>query len=173
MRLLDLLRWFSNHGCLGISPTDPDSTGVNTSATGWHYMATKILFERHGLLGSWMSTSSMLAIFGEVMGANATDCCECWCSSDGCTPLHQFLKDQCGPEAWKYLGGRGSQLLVDAPSSSPSPTAQMVDATLRFLTFEALEMTHTCCYAERWGHTRVIMNFGGDADDIREEEQEL
>ena len=78
-----------------------------------------------------------------LLRPDLTDDCRCKCSTEGCTPLIYLLKGIC------YSFGRNSRILVPALSSFFSAFSSHLDmrhhmASLRFLTFQALGIPHTC-----------------------------
>ena len=136
--------WLDQH------PTDPSGLGLNTHATGWHYIANDLgkgsdfdddLPER-----TWMVLSQ----------CNSTDECVCWCSAEsgGCSPRKSF---------WKAYIDDAARILTGFPELHPTCTRRLRRSPFRFnainqleialdfvrlLTFEIVGMTHTCCFQE-------------------------
>jgi hypothetical protein len=97
-----------------------------------------------------------------VTACGLTDYCSCHCSSDGCTPFIYFMKahafwvDVCygnsgvdGIDAWsehlqKYHETCDSEAIL-----------QTYAAAIRYATFEALGLEHTCCVAIYAPHSDI------------------
>lgn len=178
---LGILDWLQEHSYLELSLTDPQSLGLNTTATGWHFMAVRTMpipwpYHQH----NWAGDSDMVRqqCFQQVQRAisssQVADTCDCWCSEGGCRPLHIYLKTMALVSFWL---GELKNFRLDVNDSGPNQVS-MLDF-LRFITFEALEMTHTCCYtreivvAGTSNTCEVLMQFDGDSKDIHDEEKEL
>ncbi|RSL55458.1 hypothetical protein CEP54_009348 [Fusarium duplospermum] len=134
--------------------------------------------------------------------------CWCNSDGDGCSPIKLLYKSVAHPIRYFYeivVSMRGefqaasiTRLLFDfdifeVPTTTPTPGVKQQrerDETtnarpstralelVRFLTFESLEMTHTCCMLENlpkgnWYDTKVILNCTpGTVSDIRQSEEE-
>ncbi|RSM14149.1 hypothetical protein CDV31_005485 [Fusarium ambrosium] len=135
------LRWLQEEGFLDRSPEDPYNLGLNTNSTCWHYLAA------HASFRAWEENTKML--LRDVSRWSATDCCVCWCISEveGCSPLVSLLKAR-ADTYWdfEYLGWKMNFAEHLGVSECGDMTLTIMSQFVRFLTFEALEMTHTCCY---------------------------
>lgn len=178
-----LFQWLETHGCLATPPTDDLPPGTNKSATGYHILASRLVDEG-GMYSGWLKSASFatheLATAGilGIFASGEADHCRCACSSTGCLPLTAALKfhprRNVAPELLPlsphcYFNGLWEAL----PES-------MAGEVLRFLTFEALEMTHTCCAVTikhpphcPYPDIVTLQNFGGAIDEIHDEEEEL
>lgn len=175
--------WMKNHSYLDQPMTDLQSLGGNTSATGWHFMALNLLYV---LPSDWTRTSTLDLIhqfFYDFLGSRSRDSCECWCSPHGCLPCTMWLKywgvkderlRNRGRHSLPYQGQLDHLLMLENASR------QVSTEILTYLTFEALEMTHTCCIIESlfqvpWlGSSRFfIKQFLGNVREIQDEEEEL
>ncbi|KAH7129067.1 hypothetical protein EDB81DRAFT_808661 [Dactylonectria macrodidyma] len=182
----DVLSWLLQHSCLHQCVSDPLSLGFNTSATGFHFLTLRLLKESNfESLQSRPETSEFVyflnRFFETVLGTRNKDNCNCWCSTGGCLPLNTYLKTL-AEHTDKELD------LLTTEYVSLDPDCSIIDwniltdlATelIRFLTFEALEMTHTCCIADKVPvmNTRescqMLMRFPGNVTEIQDEEKEL
>lgn len=193
----NMLPWLVKHQCLDFKPTYARNQILrsirgmgdllNEHATGWHYLALKIVtctWGLHGLGGHWSAlrvTTDLVATI--VEGDDATrhrDSCICLChhvstssrteprskveSRIGCSPFSVLCKnyfEDLGtggghPHDFRHClfqHGRNSRLKYDYHASGDGETSAATRVPtwqlefLRLLTFEALEMTHTCCEA--------------------------
>lgn len=157
-------RWAQDEGLLDQRVKDPLSLNLNTFSTGWHYMAATlgssdltILFLRGKSF-----TESML---DDLFQTTIRDQCACWCNprGHGCSVLKSFWNARAD---WKDNGyydfqtrnnkvGRHCLLHHhhEIEHSSHLSNANLIGTKclelVRLLTFEALDMTHTCCYLEQ------------------------
>lgn len=179
-----LLLWLEEHGCLDIEPADALLPGTNTSATGAHILALRTAEQLAVAWPRW-EAAGFPALLRDVIVSRAADGCRCWCSSAGCLPFMAVLKDMatCGTKVNSFCfeeSGRGTR-------SWEVLSGGLADALLRFLTFEALEMTHTCCSASvelpqspcfsNWHlwqpQVYTLREFQGAVEEIHAEEEEL
>ncbi|KAI9159060.1 hypothetical protein HJFPF1_07067 [Paramyrothecium foliicola] len=138
------LPWLESEGYLGHKPVDALGLGLNVDATDWHYLATYL---GRALRTAAGTMESAWALVDRVSRLSLRDKCDCWCNLDGkgCSPMKM---------AWKVYRrqhrGTCAQhiLLHHATQPESSPEEKKTSSALeivRFLTFEALEMRHTCC----------------------------
>lgn len=89
-------------------------------------------------------------LISTVLADNTRDDCFCACSQGGCSPLSQFLRSYYPPSRlarttdWTYPEVVGQLQDLMCKSSKVSFWKTAVSAIIRYLTFEALGMTHTC-----------------------------
>lgn len=174
----DTFRWLKNHAYLDQSITDPQLLDLNTSATGWHSVALDSITHLSSTCITFSHQPSVRLFYNEVLGSQCRDSCRCWCSPQGCLPLTTWLKGACRlrhPNLWGRNGLLNhSPIFLDA-------LRQVSMELLTYLTFEALEMTHTCCIFETFNHVPfspgppdvLIKRFLGNVHEIQDEEQEL
>lgn len=135
------LQWLQEKEFLDHSPEDPCNLGLNTNSTGWHYLAA------HAYFKGWGERAKIF--LREVSRSSIRDCCVCWCipEGEGCSPLGCILKARAdshwalGSYSWNNILAE----LLDV-SGCGDMTLTIMTQYVRFLTFEALEMTHTCCH---------------------------
>lgn len=109
------------------------------------------------------------------------DACLCSCSSSGCSTVTTMLKSL--KEAWEVSLEllrpfiRSTMIhwvesgMIDENVAIPSQAAADI---IRFETFEALGLTHTCCRAGPWTNEAFKMRCeSSEVVEIREEEQDL
>ena len=175
------LQWLSKHGCLDHCTTDPHFLGLNTTACGWHYMAQKLL-ELERFYATYVTpingSDYLRKVGGEVFMSEAADSCDCLCNDTGCQPFHIFLKGWITTNEGRSEGYdfRRNLLYLEYFSNN---NAALLLMFLRFITFEALEMTHTCCYvdeivpatADDGRPCSVLKTYRGDAEDVLSEQQ--
>jgi hypothetical protein len=172
------LKWLQDQGCMENSLTDPLLHGWNTLATGWHLLAVRLA----GEMGFKRAISSHPSVeFGlacqllcKIFASRSFDGCKCWCSTNGCLPLHAYCKEGIG----RCCGHIRVLSVMKEPGCNFS--TELSGEILRLLTFEGLDMTHTCCSARRVDVTRpdfwapvTLYKFGGDTDAIQNEEVEM
>ncbi len=157
--------WIRDMGHLDQIQQDPLALGLNESSTGWHAMAAELGFSKDlcsfgSLLDSPMTLSfEMLHDFSQSI---VRDKCVCWCNPQGlgCSALKSFWKayasaqpvrpDSVGADLfWRHC------LLhhhLNAEHVQDRTRVEILRSTaleyVRLLTFETLDMTHTCCYLE-------------------------
>ncbi|KAH6988191.1 hypothetical protein BKA56DRAFT_728926 [Ilyonectria sp. MPI-CAGE-AT-0026] len=175
--------WLKNHSYLDQPVADLQSLGRNTSATGWHLVALNLLSE---LPRDWTIISTLDPIhqfFYEFLGSRSRDSCNCWCSPHGCSPCtmwlkNRWLKDEClkVPDLYRLLYQRRPNRSLMMEDASRGVSTEF----LTYITFEALEMTHTCCNFGRFvpiardGCPHVLIEqFPGNVHEIQEEEEAL
>ncbi|RMJ18082.1 hypothetical protein CDV36_002229 [Fusarium kuroshium] len=137
---LATFQWLREKEFLDYSPEDPYNLGLNTDSTGWHYLAAYAYFQAR----NWR----VEMLLRQVSRSSVRDCCVCWCipEGEGCSPLVCILKAHAdtywapGPADRKNVAK-----LLDV-SGCGAMTLTIMTQFVRFLTFEALEMTHTCCH---------------------------
>lgn len=168
----EFIQLLKKWGCLDQTLADPKDWGINTSATGWHIFALCLPDEICFSLGC--------KLLHRVFQEHPADDCDCHCSSAGCLPFTTWLKAVlCS--AVCACGHHDVGLDYESRGWEQFPEG-MAPELLRFLTFEALEITHTCCFGagmpvpgrsnpHRAAPTLVM--YRGDVDDIHEEEEEL
>ncbi|KAF5601698.1 uncharacterized protein FSUBG_8064 [Fusarium subglutinans] len=144
-KCLEGMDWLESKGIMDQSPTDPLDLGLNIQASGWHYLSTYCVgCESSPKLRDFYHEKTK-----DILGVPVLDNCRCWCipSDMGCTPLTTALKS-----CVKRFNGSVQIVLcnffhtaIRDTRSSGSRIAGWCIEVIRFLTFEALEMTHTCC----------------------------
>lgn len=137
---LSNLQWLQEEGFLDHSPEDPCNLGLNTKSTGWHYLAALACFQRY--------LESAKIVLQELSRSSTRDRCVCWCmpESEGCSPLGSIFKAHADNDEGvmgTFWMNNLEKLLYDLGCGDQIST--IMAPFLRFITFEALEMTHTCC----------------------------
>ncbi|KLP04221.1 uncharacterized protein FFB20_00728 [Fusarium fujikuroi] len=148
--------------------------GVIDGATWAHYLMSVLGYKAriwpYRLYDNALPQSVADDAFSEVLG----DDCRCHCSSQGCTPLIKFLEGlgcrRRFPRTWFTLteGIRSFVASIQALIAGEH-TAQnwMPRAVLRYATFSALGLRHTCCKHSHGGLCSIM-----DSDEIDEIHEE-
>lgn len=169
-----LFERLENRRFLDPAPPNTLPLGTHPSATGWHILAFRLTSEVRGrALGKFWGQrpeEPVRAAYLRLFSCLAADSCKCACSSAGCLPLTVGLKtaakDGLPDEDWLLRAAQDD----------------MAGELLRFLTFEALEMTHTCCIGtEKYitdcrscsQRVYILEEFKGSIEEIHEDEEEL
>lgn len=145
--LEELMDWLQSQRIMDQTPTDPFDLGLNIQATSWHYLS-RICDEI--CPATFVYENAKVAL-----GVPAVDNCRCWCtpSGKGCTPLTTSLKSYVGVfkelkefnEPMSFVLCNLFHTAIRDTESGGSHIRDWCNELIRFLTFEALEMTHTCC----------------------------
>ncbi|OJJ00791.1 hypothetical protein ASPVEDRAFT_590403 [Aspergillus versicolor CBS 583.65] len=106
-------------------------------------------------------------LLSTMLSDDTRDDCLCACSGRGCSPLTQLLKAYYRPNRLWVIGHL--QEIVYSTSNTHSWNTT-VSAIVRYLTFEALEITHTCHSASVFG---VRHPDPEECREIREEESTM
>jgi hypothetical protein len=153
---LDTIYWLHEKGFLDDTPTDPLKLGLNLSSTAYHYIGAMFgafyndreSNEPRQVPDAWLVIKSLSSIKVE-------DECVCWCNATDhkCSPIKLLLKshlDERLPgirmdyDLMRHIIFHHRIFDVSLSSGTKKPTGFVIEL-LRLLTFEALEMTHTCC----------------------------
>ncbi|KAI0384961.1 hypothetical protein F5Y04DRAFT_202201 [Hypomontagnella monticulosa] len=139
----------------------------------------------HDLSISDRSSDLEIPLLRRLGNMQVGDDCTCRCSNHGgCTPLAVFIKELCrcrrDKSVMKAITRRIGSLICENVATSLSATANQV---IRVLTFEALEVRHTCCQTVdtwhdegRWTKRHPLegwRSYGEDFADIRDEDELL
>ena len=169
---LEYAQWLLDHGVdvhEEVSYVSYDECGNGTSVAGLtrlHYIAHMFARDRTILLNPKFSPTQRVAnepliTFERLLVENdCHDDCHCACSSGGCAPFTFLLKamnERIGlykrtPEE----SSRCRRLLLQQlespghPASSAPVLSNIVEKLIRFETFEALDLNHTCCEFESY-----------------------
>ncbi|KAF4982590.1 hypothetical protein FZEAL_1822 [Fusarium zealandicum] len=151
------LMWAQRQGLLDQTAQDPLNLGLNTYATGWHYAAARVgeMSVTSGLGLTHAHVQKQRALTQQLICVPARDHCVCWCSpaGSGCSPLQSLFNahtNACEQDVYfpheemarrHYLFHHN----MDSNLAEGSPIVNAFAEVVRLLTFEALDMTHTCC----------------------------
>ena len=116
-----------------------------------------------------------------LLGSDSHDDCNCACSSSGCTPFTTLLK-AINREAPDYTSERKPSKFrrfvvcylesPGHPASSVLKRSKVAEEVIRFETFEALQLSHTCCELD-WHNMVIRLNTPEEVQEIYEEWEEL
>ncbi|WXC67543.1 hypothetical protein SNK03_013348 [Fusarium graminearum] len=143
------MSWLCGHGFLREKANDPLNIGINMFATGYHYMAA--------YFGYWSYANNICdndvghninLMANASSDATIEDNCMCWCNAEGhgCSPIKLFLKTLfLNPN---HGASKLHRILRNQSFNAPESDelSYLAKKALRLLTFEALDMTHTCCF---------------------------
>ena len=142
------------------------------SATALHFVASYL-----GSVADWVSWNELREwneencseiskeMLRRILMDNDSDACKCACSISGCTTFTVFMKS--------YIRNRNDEeFLVDlCPIVKNYCDPSKIPEFIRTMTFEELDMTHTCCRKKPFGKFWEIKD-EAEIDEIRDEEAE-
>ncbi|KAI0602876.1 hypothetical protein F4775DRAFT_3306 [Biscogniauxia sp. FL1348] len=154
--------WMSEHGCFDIKAKDPLGIGLNTTTTGRNHVSSMFgsghvhfCDTKHAQVGL------MCHLMKIMMLADSIDGCVCWCNpkGKGCSGIKSMWKAHVdrgkggGIMSQEGIADQREQMVrhvllhatIDPPDLKNNRDLGLWLDLVRFLTFEALEMTHTCC----------------------------
>ena len=185
---LEYAQWLLHHGADSgreICDIHKDHCGERKPVAGFtalHSMANRFGLGFANLLVN-KSYPALLLDFGELLvNGDSHDDCHCACSSSGCTPFtillktideescRDFAKDLSEPADVRRLLVREIES-PGHPASSAPMRSKIVEKLIRFETFEALQLTHTCCDFDFYEVHRQYTP--EEVQDIHEEWEEL
>jgi hypothetical protein len=130
------LLWLIGNKFLDQNPKDPWKLGLNIHATGWHYIAAMLCLH----ISSILELEPYQTTVRTLSSVSVRDSCVCWCNhgGTGCSPLKTLLIAHADEGRYNAI----SRHIHFHHNIRTSGTDDEI------LTFEALEMTHTCCGLE-------------------------
>ena len=168
---LECAQWLLDHGADlhgEVSYVYYDECGNGKSVVGLtklHYIAHNLGFyldwtgrlhvDSKAPLASPVDNEPLMNFEGLLIKSGCHDDCHCACSSGGCAPFTILLKAMNRRGGFrnvtpKELSRRRRLLLQQLelpghPASSAPMLSNIVEKVIRFETFEALQLNHTCC----------------------------
>ncbi|RGP78327.1 hypothetical protein FLONG3_3463 [Fusarium longipes] len=152
---INTINWLTNKGFMQQTAKDPLKLGLNVYATGYHYAGA---MSAGGLSNFFVDVNISDAVQFLESTVLIRDNCLCWCNEEGhgCSPIKTFLKNYTHNERGEDRPTRARHFFLHhglPDTSGGEKLSPFVKEALRLLTFEALEMTHTCCsYDQIYGH---------------------
>ena len=123
----------------------------------------------------------LLNMEGLLVKSDLHDDCHCACSSGGCAPFTILLKTFNDDSGYftqdSSIPAKSRRLLLQQlespghPASSAPMQSKIVERVIRFETFEALQLSHTCCYFKPYRARRRYAP--EEVQEIHEEWEEL
>lgn len=113
------------------------------------------------------------SLLTKVVGERTPDDCKCACSINGCHALTSMLKEWKRYQMFQKRDGNPYHftiLLINMLDIANDEWSFLPATILRFLTFERLELTHTCCVYKRYWDDGFAVFDDGDRIEIQEEE---
>lgn len=161
---LEYVQWLLHHGadCHGeVQHNECDERDLVAHLTKLHYVADSLGMNCMLLLSPKFPPAPrvidepLINFEGLVVENSCHDDCHCACSSGGCTPFTILLKSINKRRVlYDYISETPSEcrrLLLQQlespghPASTASMRSKIVEKLIRFETFEALQLSHTCC----------------------------
>lgn len=129
----------------------PDSANIRGT------FATHSIMHNIGSWGDYQERSqrdranSVSNLISRILPLSVQDSCICACSNESCTPLVYLLKsirtDESGNSLWRsnILEHKAELIVQNFEPLDDAIDVQLQLSSIRWITFEALELTHTCC----------------------------
>ena len=151
LKNLEYVQWLLDHGAnhrreIPCSHDDDDDERKPVAGfTALHCVAHHLGSEFVELLANG---PALLLDFEELLvNGDSHDDCHCACSSSGCAPFTISLKtineESCREDSRRLLVREIES--PGHPASSAPMRSKIVERVIRFETFEALQLSHTCC----------------------------
>ncbi|KAK7918074.1 hypothetical protein PG985_009948 [Apiospora marii] len=104
----------------------------------------------------WQGVQIPVELSANLLLRNLKDCCECYCSVDGCSPFTWMMKGMAFGMTTGWPRRRGLRGYKDCAqlhygSCGMELTALTFKSAITFFTFQALGLVHTCCLMEEVG----------------------
>ncbi|GAW19705.1 hypothetical protein ANO14919_091940 [Xylariales sp. No.14919] len=132
-----IVRWLIEHGANYWTPLSERDAKSNITATPAHFVLAKIgrPGKRKVEVERW--------VVEKLSQVRAQDTCACPCFVGGCTPFKALFN------YWRWSRGTPPELarwyMESVQPFHDIFTEEDLIAGLRYMTFDALELTHTCC----------------------------
>jgi hypothetical protein len=153
--LMKIIYWLAEKGFMQERAVDLNELGLNVRATGYHYLGALLAHWPVRNICHFPFFNDVSQILKEPLMRQADeDDCMCWCNAEGhgCSPTKLFLVTCIHDVAETYMYSNYNNYKhmvlhheVFEEVSENDKLSPLAKEALRLLTFEALEMTHTCC----------------------------
>ena len=175
-----MMNWFWEHGA-NVKVTWHSvkaGLGPNPCSTPEHCIGMYLgkTLRSMDILGDWdFAKASQFGIPGflpSILDSDGSDGCNCHCSSKGCLPVSMLLKQV----AWQNpVTFRITHFIEDLCISDESTNGKLRQAAdiVRFLTFEKMELTHTCCRLHHFGVPRFSHRLDAEEIEAIQDEESL
>ncbi|KAK4247354.1 hypothetical protein C7999DRAFT_32229 [Corynascus novoguineensis] len=150
---LSYITWLHDHGVDALTfpiVTLPSGRGIFTAHTTFYSIGLAI--DKVGCETMFADSFQIQWVRAALLRPDLKDDCQCACSAESCTPLKQLLRGLCHSGSWKFLelGYNRDHDVLERFLAFLELFDAHLDmrhhlAFLRFLTFQALEIPHTCC----------------------------
>ncbi|KAJ3571170.1 hypothetical protein NPX13_g5471 [Xylaria arbuscula] len=149
------MRWLIDHGADYWTPFNErsDSTVIKIPVTPAHFLFYGVIREyaffdgNDDMAGGYTDEQWVVE---KLMHVRAYDTCSCLCSQAGCTPLKAFLDGLCSRPFSSSLPEDLAKIWIQSLEIFQNKLNENdLMLVLRRLTFEALQITHTCCNFNR------------------------
>lgn len=181
------LAWLVSHGVDPFSRSSkgpaPTKNQPNVGLFGAHfafYFISLRLRDSPSDIYSWRPAGywdAFMALAATVCRHDLTDGCECHCTIDGCSPFTWMMKGSSlffnlwGPVF--DIEGAVNVLVSFYSRCSLELTSLTYEASIRYATFEALGLVHTCCKTSNLAHYTSRWVERDDVDIVIEEQAAL
>ena len=164
---LEYAQWLLNHGADPhrevdyINDDDDDKRKPIMGLTALHYIGYTSVSDLRKALTPKLPPALRVVddtfLISEelLVESESRDSCHCACASSGCTPFTNLLKAfnirsrwnaGASKKHWEFRRSLFEHLESPGhPASSVSVRSKIVEDCIRFETFEALQLSHTCC----------------------------
>ncbi|KAI0551720.1 hypothetical protein F4679DRAFT_537760 [Xylaria curta] len=168
----DVVRWLIEHGVDYWTPlNERHDSGIHEPVTPAHFVFTKLGRQVRISMKPLKVLETYRWLIEKLLQVRVSDTCSCQCSMGGCTPFKAFLDcRRSGADPYPvYIRTSEDRawMCVNFIKIFQAHLRQdHLIMLVRFLTFDALELTHTCCFFP----TDLYSYSGGGhkADDIDE-----
>ncbi|KAK1528295.1 hypothetical protein CPAR01_12853 [Colletotrichum paranaense] len=169
----EIVCWLLEHGgdLFLRSPAGPVNKTADDGVFAAHYVFYQLGRNHFLWLPSYLAAAPVSAIFERITVTclNLTDGCCCPCSTKGCSSFTWLMK---GFATHKNGSATPEQACLDHArriadhfkSCGPELTLATYEEAIRFMTFEALDLFHSCC------NTRSVVDEGAAWVDIDDTE---
>ncbi|KAI2602715.1 hypothetical protein GGR54DRAFT_653579 [Hypoxylon sp. NC1633] len=169
----DYICWLVEHGVdlFLRSPAGPPMTGnsPNVGLFGAHYAFYFLGYSHGSFVGGTTASSGLLTA---VERHYLTDSCVCRCSANGCSPFLWMIKGMVS--RWSSNPDRYARCMSDYYGlCDPELALLTYKAAIRYMTFEIMGITHTCCNTESLAENGAEWVERDDRDLINEEQAPL
>lgn len=118
-----------------------------------------------------ITRKELVSLLKKVITERASDDCECSCSLDGCYAITAMMKESVRRYSeWDSQVHEFITWLVNLLDIANDGWSFIPANIIRFLTFERLELTHTCCVWQDGEPSYFAILDGDDRIEIQEEE---
>ncbi|KAI0549750.1 hypothetical protein F4679DRAFT_573349 [Xylaria curta] len=169
MHNLDSVRWLIEHGADFWTPLTARGhiTKITTSITPTHS-----IFSTIGCYFAVTETSEWL--IRKLLQVRVGDTCSCPCSVGGCLPSKALFDNTPSRYYQRIQNYREWKCVEFIRAFDASLNKDDLVSLVRYMTFDALSLTHTCCSVKEWQYGRNRMRYTSEEiDEINSEQSSL
>lgn len=161
------LHWLMSHGVDVLSRSPKGSNFLEESPNrglfgahfAFHFIELDFPHKKRDNLLARRSNDSWnisMELMKSILRRDLTDGCQCYCTADGCTPFTWMMKGNLFSNRLQDVSlkqrSRQAPYISHYSECGPELTILTYRAAIRFATFTALDISHTCCGA--WDSVR-------------------